>query len=53
MDFDKYLEIKEKYGNESSWAIWSEMLDTNTSNMSDISFFDDNTRTINISNHMI
>jgi len=41
MDFDKYLEIKEKYGNESSWAIWSEMLDTNTSNMSDISFFDD------------
>jgi hypothetical protein len=41
MDFDKYIEIKEKYGNESSWAIWSEMLDTNTSNMSDISFFDD------------
>lgn len=41
MNFEKYLYIKEKYGNESSWAIWSEMLDTNTSNMEDLSFFDD------------
>ena len=41
MDYERYIKIKEKYGKESSWAIWSRMQDTNTSNMEDLSFFDD------------
>ena len=41
MDYEKYIKIKEKHGKESSWAIWSRMQDTNTSNMEDLSFFDD------------
>ena len=41
MDYERYIKIKEKHGKESSWAIWSRMQDTNTSNMEDLSFFDD------------
>lgn len=41
MNYEKYLEIKDKYGKESSWAIWSALSDSNTSNMEDISFFND------------
>jgi len=41
MNYQKYIEIKEKYGKHASWAIWSDELDTPTSNMEDVSFFDD------------
>jgi len=41
MNYQKYLEIKEKYGKHASWAVWSDEKDTPTSNMEDVSFFDD------------
>ena len=39
MDNKKYLEIKKSYGKHASWAIWSDEQDTPTSNMEDVSFF--------------
>lgn len=42
MDYQKYLEIKEKYGKHASWAIWSDGDGSSIkSNMDDVSFFDD------------
>ena len=41
MDYEKYIKIKEKYGKHASWAIWSDEDDTPTSNMEDVSFFND------------
>ena len=42
---EKYENIKSKYGNMSSWAIWSESLDTIKSGIGDISFFENPTIT--------
>jgi hypothetical protein len=42
---EKYENIKSKYGNMSSWAIWAEQLDTIKSGMGDISFFENPTIT--------
>lgn len=42
MDYQKYLEIKEKYGKHASWAIWSDGDGSAVkNNMGDVSFFDD------------
>jgi len=39
---DNYNKIKEKYANISSWALWSEEIDTRSKQgMGDISFFED------------
>ena len=41
MTMDRYIKIKEKYGNISSWAIWKEQVDTRSkAGMDDISFFE-------------
>ena len=41
MNYEKYLKIREMYGKHASWAIWSDEDDTPTSNMEDVSFFND------------
>tara|TARA_B100000575_G_scaffold254686_1_gene224012 strand:- start:482 stop:1066 length:585 start_codon:yes stop_codon:yes gene_type:complete len=41
MNYEKYLQIRKVYGKHASWAIWSDEKDTPTSNMEDVSFFDD------------
>jgi hypothetical protein len=41
MNYEKYLKIREIYGKHASWAIWSDEEDTPTSNMEDVSFFND------------
>lgn len=39
MNYQKYLEIKEKYGKHASWAIWSDGDGSSIkNNMDDVSF---------------
>ena len=47
---ESYNNIKEKYGNVSSWAIWSEQTNIRTKlGMGDISFFENPTEvTLNL-----
>ena len=40
MDYKKFKEIKEKYGDCGSWAIWAEEGNKPKSNVGDISIFD-------------
>ena len=40
MNYEKYLEIKDKYGKHASWAIWSDGDGSAVkNNMDDVSFF--------------
>jgi hypothetical protein len=41
MTLEKFLRIKNKYGNHASWAIWADETDAPKSRMDEISFFDD------------
>ena len=40
MTLEKFLRIKNKYGNHASWAIWADETDAPKSRMNEISFFD-------------
>ena len=42
MDYKKFKEIQDKYGDCGSWAIWAEEGNKPKSNVGDISIFDTN-----------
>ena len=41
LDQEKYKNLKERFGAVSSWAIWKEPHETSTSNIANLSVFDD------------